>query len=145
MTIKINNSLSILPDSNELKFDQKGQSRVVKIEPKSMRLLKHLILNKGEVCTTDELVQKLWDGNQGVGKPALRKHIYKLKVVLKKFGIENAISSISKNGYRFNVLPDASSNRPMTHKKLWATLAGLVLVAIVIKIIYPGIIHRLLH
>ncbi len=118
---------------------------VVKIEPKSMRLLEYLIVNQGRVCTTDELVQKFWQGNQSVGKPALRKHIYKLKVVLKKFGIEDAISSISKNGYRFNDLSQASNNRPITNKTLWAILAGLVFVAIVIKIIYPGIIHRLLH
>ena len=143
MKLKINKYLSISPTSEELRFHREGKFEVVKIEPLPMEILLHLLKNKGKVCTNQELIDYIWDGNQDVGKPALRKNIYKLRSILTKFGEKEIIQTIPKKGYRFK-----ENNKKLfflNNSRLYYIIGILILILVILKIVFPGIVHRLLH
>ena len=66
-----------------------------------MQLLEYLVNKKGDVCSYKELIDHIWKGNEHVGKPALRKNIYKLRSALNKLDNSELILTIPKKGYRF--------------------------------------------
>lgn len=145
MELTLDPNTRILPLTNEIRYVQAGQWKVLKIEPLTMKLLEYLLQHKGSVCTKDELIANIWQGNQEVGKPALRKNIYKLRSVLAETGMQHIIHTIPKEGYRLE--DDGSSHKRMRFKKnkLPYLVAILIVALVILKIVFPGIIHRLLH
>lgn len=143
MKLNLTRNIQALTASNELLGWVDGKPQVTNIEPIMMKLLAHLVEKRGEVCSNEELIDSVWDGNLRVGKSALRKNIYKLRKLLEHFGEEQLIETIPKKGYRFAGVR-AERNRSININ--WVILVIIIAFSmIVLKIIYPGLVHRLLH
>lgn len=143
MKLDLTENIQVLTASNELLGWVNGKSQITNVEPIMMKLLTHLVERRGEVCSNEELIDLVWGGNMGVGKPALRKNIYKLRKLLEHFGEEKLIETIPKKGYRF---AGVRVERKRSIKINWVILAIIIAFSmIVLKIIYPGLMHRLLH
>ena len=145
MEIIINSHLTALPETNEIKVTEERTVEVLKLEPITMRLLEYLLDNRGRLCTNRHLIDNIWDGNQEVGRPALRKNIYKLRTILANLGEEALIQTISKKGYLIKDINSFSKRSSLKRVKLFTIIGSIILLLILIKILFPGIIHRLLH
>lgn len=149
MKINISSEIVAYPDSHELEFFTDGKSEFVKIEPLAMSLLIYMVNKKCEVCTTEELIENLWDGNKFVGKSALRKLIYKLRLTFSEFDKKDLINTIPKKGYRFNCDKTISQNKTTLKKfrpkKILFIVLILILLIIILKIIFPGLFHFITH
>ena len=146
MKLEVSSDFVIHSDSNEIEFHHGSDSKRIKIEPIAMDLLKYLVDNRGMVCSTEELVENLWDGNEPVGKPALRKNIYKLRMAIKSGTENDLIKTIPKKGYSFsdeNIVERSKAR--YSWRKLLIVLTAIIILITAIKIIYPGIFHWLLH
>ncbi len=143
MKLDLTDNIQALTASNELLCWVNGETQIVNLEPIMMKLLMELVVKRGEVCSNEELIDRVWAGNAGVGKPALRKNIYKLRKLLSQFGEEQLIETIPKKGYRFaGEKREKKRSIPIN----WVILViSIVFVMIVLKIIYPGLLHRLTH
>ena len=145
MEIYISKRSSILPSTGEIFYSNGKIHQSRNLEPLTMKLLEYLSSKKGEVCTSEEIIDHIWEGNNYVGREALRKKIYQLRSTLKNLGEKNIIQTIPKKGYR---LEDFSSEQEfkmsMYNQKI--LIATFIITALfLIKIIFPGIIHRLMH
>jgi len=149
MEIIISDSIRILSSSGEIIQDHQGIPKIVKVEPIPMRLLVYLAERGNQVCSTQELINHIWEGNEAVGKPALRKRIYQLRIALSELGGNDLIETIPKKGYRLNrtnsILPRTNLNNRKRILNLFYSVAGIILFLIVIKLMYPGIFHTLAH
>lgn len=145
MEITITSHLTALPETNEIKVTEETTVEILKLEPITMRLLEYLLDNRGELCTDQKLIDNIWEGNQDVGKPALRKNIYKLRSVLSRLKEPDLIQTIPKKGYLLRAENYFSKNLSSKRLKLYYIIGFIVLLLVVIKIIFPGILHRLIH
>ena len=145
MELTIDDQMYILPKSNEIKIIKDNAVDIVRIEPISMQLLEYLVHNKNEVCTSKELIDYIWQGNADVGRPALRKNIYKLRTILTSLNKDNIILNIPKKGYRLNVSISRKKKPSLQKPNLYLIIALVIAALLIIKILFPGIIHRLLH
>lgn len=148
MKLIIDNNIYAYPNSNEIEFVKGNKSEIIAVEPIAMQLLKYLVDKKNEVCTIDELVTNIWDGNENVGKPALRKLIYKLRFILNKYDKKEFIKTIQKKGYRFNSDKNSSLKSKSLKKnsrRLIYTMGIVVIILIIVKIIFPGILYEIWH
>jgi len=145
MEIIINTHLTALPETNELKVTEERIVKLLKLEPITMKLLKYLLDNRGKLCTNQKLIDNIWQGNQEVGKPALRKNIYKLRSILTHLEENDLVQTIPKKGYRLKALNSFAKNQSSKRLKLFYYIIGIIILLIIIKIVFPGIIHRLLH
>lgn len=150
MKVNIKPDIIAYPDSHELEFISNGTSEVVMIEPLVMDLLIYMVNKKDEVCTTEELIETLWDGNEFVGKSALRKMVYKLRQVFNAYDKSDLITTIPKKGYRFNGDKTTSeSNYPKTTKKRRYKALYIIILLIVLllvaKLIFPELYHSIKH
>lgn len=143
MKLDLTENIQALTSSNELLCWVSGESQVVNLEPIMMKLLTELVVKRGDVCSNKELIDRVWAGNAGVGKSALRKNIYKLRKLLSQFDEGHLIETIPKKGYRFaGARREKNKSIPIN----WLILViSIVFVMIVLKIIYPGLLHRLTH
>ena len=84
------------PQSNTLQRAEKNKQ----LEPKAMDVLVHLCFQKGEIVTTDELLDQCWK-NVEVGDNPLHKTITQLRKALgDKASEPTYIETIRKRGYR---------------------------------------------
>lgn len=147
MKLIIDINIYAYPNSNEIEFVKGNKSEIIAVEPIAMQLLKYLVDKKNEVCTIDELVTNIWDGNENVGKPALRKLIYKLRFILNKYDKKEFIKTIQKKGYRFN--SNFKEKIKIDYFKIlrliFKSILIVIIIVIIVKILFPGIIHRLQH
>ena len=145
MEIIINSHLTALTETNELKVTEEKTVEVIKMEPITMKLLEYLLDNRGKLCTNRKLIDNIWQGNHEVGKPALRKNIYKLRSILTRLDESDLVQTIPKKGYRLKALKSYSKNQSSKRLKIYYIIGAIILLLIIIKILFPGIIHRLLH
>ncbi|WP_222981583.1 winged helix-turn-helix domain-containing protein [Flagellimonas meishanensis] len=149
MKINIEPDIIAYPNSNELEFIGKGSERI-RIEPLAMDLLIYLLNKNGEVCTPLELIETLWDGNQYVGKPSLRKMVYKLRLTFKRFNKNNLIETIPKKGYRLvcgrvNHQKKSHSLSKTKWSKILYVIFTMVLFVFLMKLIFPEFFHTTVH
>ncbi|MFA5368298.1 MAG: response regulator transcription factor [Dehalococcoidia bacterium] len=90
----------------EIEFDKRWVSvdgREVRLTPTEFRLLHELLLNKGEILTHTQLLQRVWGENYQNEIEYVHVFVRKLRT---KLGLRHqgsgAIESISSVGYRFN-------------------------------------------
>ena len=79
-----------------------------KLEHKVMGLLAAFAERPGEVWLRDDLLDRLWPGDE-IGDESLTRAVYQLRRALReKHGIDDLIKTVPKRGYRLEVLtPDA--------------------------------------
>ena len=78
--------------------DRLGEKR--KVEPRIMEVLVQLAAHYGQVVSSDDLIERVWD-NYGGGKEALMQTISKLRKLLGDDAQQQrTIQTISKKGYR---------------------------------------------
>lgn len=143
MKLNLTDNIQALTTSNELLYWVNGEAQAVNLEPIMMKLLTELVEKRGEVCSNEELIDRVWEGNAGVGKSALRKNVYKLRKLLSQFGEAQLIETIPKKGYRFAGV--RQERRKSIHINWVILVISIIFVIIVLKIIYPGLLHRLTH
>ena len=78
----------------------KLQGREVELQPRVFELLVYLIKNEARVVPKDELLDALWPAVT-VTDNSVQRAVSSLRSVLRKGGLENAIRSYPRNGYRF--------------------------------------------
>lgn len=140
--IQISANVYLVPEANELIFKtNQGEDRV-RIEPLMVQLLKAIANKKNDLVSRQELVDEVWEGNTGVGNKALTKNIYKIRKVFEQQGVESAIETIPKKGYRLKVIPIKSKQ---VSYKPWVIAAAVVVAFIAIKLVIPGLFHGLSH
>lgn len=143
--LEITEHVSFNSISQELIFKYDGYKEIVRLEPLTTRLLMTLIHGKGAIVTREQLIAKIWDGNEGVGNKALTKNIYKLRKEFERKGFAKLIETIPKNGYRLRV-SSVPKIKSVKRKKLWLIAAATVVVAlIVLKTLVPGLLHTFSH
>jgi pimeloyl-ACP methyl ester carboxylesterase/DNA-binding winged helix-turn-helix (wHTH) protein len=86
--------------------------REVALQPRVFNLLVHLVRNRERVVSKEELFDTLWP-NVTVTEASLQRAISILRTALKEGGMENAIRSFPRVGYRFfgeqeDVVPSVS-------------------------------------
>ena len=90
-------SFEVLPQHN--KIVSNGEE--IRLEPKIMQVLEHLILHKGEVLSREQIIQALWP-EQVVGHEVITRAIFELR---KYFGDDPKqplfIETIPRKGYSF--------------------------------------------
>jgi len=143
--IQLSSNIMILPSSNEIETSIDGGITRTKIEPKTMNLLHYLVTHQGNVCDPEDLIRLFWDGNSDVGKPALRKNIYKLKRELNKLGLNECIETIPKKGYRLKKQITESKLNNLYYFRQYKFVIVGVIILLAIKLIFPDIIHSITH
>ena len=88
-------------------------NREIALQPRVFNLLVHLVRNRERVVSKEELFDTLWPGVT-VTEASLQRAISVLRAALKEGGMENAIRSFPRVGYRFlgkheDVVPSVSS------------------------------------
>lgn len=117
----------VTPATNEITFED----RAMRIEPKSMEVLVHLLDHAGQVVTRDELQDAIW-ADVVVGDDSLTNAIIKLR---KAFGDDarnpRLIETIPKRGYRLiAVVSPADEPGPTSrHMRIGAVAALAALCA----------------
>lgn len=145
MEITINSHLTAFTDTNEIRVMEKTTVEVIKLEPITMKLLIFLLENRGKLCSNQKIIDNIWEGDQNVGNPALRKNIYKLRSILAHLQEAELVQTIPKKGYLLRAENSFSKIRSSKHIKIYYIIGLIILVIVAIKIAFPGIIHRLLH
>jgi DNA-binding winged helix-turn-helix (wHTH) protein len=101
-------SFTVRPSSHEVMHRPSG--RVVRLEPRAMQVLVLLHASAGEVVTTDDLLNRVWEGKV-VSPHSVATVISELRKVLAADPtLKRAIETIPKRGYRL-VLPLRTAGR----------------------------------
>jgi DNA-binding winged helix-turn-helix (wHTH) protein len=79
--------------------------REVPLQPRVFDLLVYLVHNRARVVSKDELLDALWPGVT-VTEGALQRAVSTLRAALREGGMEEAIRSFPRIGYRFSQLPE---------------------------------------
>ncbi len=73
----------------------------LRLEPKVMAVLIALAERPGRTWKREDIVDHVWpDG--GAGDESLTRSIYNIRKALSRFGIDNALATVSRLGYRLN-------------------------------------------
>jgi DNA-binding winged helix-turn-helix (wHTH) protein len=83
--------------------------REIPLQPRVFDLLVYLVRNKARVVSKDELLDTLWPGVT-VTESSLQRAVSTLRAALREGGMEEAIRSFPRIGYRFS--PDAEAPQP---------------------------------
>lgn len=131
-SIKITETISLLTDENLLLTRKKKEIRSIRIEPQLTEILRELIQFKNQVITKQHLIDHIWDGNVFVGGNALRKNIYKLRALIKDYGLEQEISivTIPKKGYK--LLIHKSGSTLFMGPKKWVIYAAASVILLLV-------------
>jgi len=77
------------------------QDKTVAMPLKELEVLCVLVINRGELVTKDELLDRVWE-NSFVEESNLSRHIYLLRRTLKELGAaDGLIENVPRRGYRF--------------------------------------------
>jgi DNA-binding winged helix-turn-helix (wHTH) protein len=85
--------------------------REIPLQPRVFDLLVYLVRNRARVVSKDELLDTLWPGVT-VTEGSLQRAASMLRAVLREGGMEEAIRSFPRIGYRFYIDPDTSETEP---------------------------------
>jgi len=98
--------VEIHPSTRQMAFDGIGET----LEPRVMQVLVVLAQAAGAVVTTDELIQRCWEGRI-VGENAIHRVISRVRQTAAKTGGAFEIETIAKVGYRL-IVDGAPPERP---------------------------------
>ncbi|MDB5026796.1 MAG: hilA 8, partial [Candidatus Eremiobacteraeota bacterium] len=100
--------------------------------PRVVATLTALVERAGEVVTKDQLLDRVWSG-EDVGESNVAQNVYTLRKVLRERGLGEAIATVQRRGYRFTapvrrisapVPPPAAMLRPIpAPSRRWLTAA----------------------
>jgi DNA-binding winged helix-turn-helix (wHTH) protein len=112
----------------DFQLDEAGRSlslkgEAIELQPKVFDLLAHLVRNAGRVVPKDELLDTVWPGVT-VTEASLQRAVSLLRTALRKGGMEEALKSYVRLGYRFAIdQPDLAAFIPKTAPATQATFA----------------------
>ena len=72
---------------------------IVKLTPRSFRLLEYLFENRSRVVSNAEVLSAIWP--EGAAPQSLRQEVYALRKNLKEYGADSCVVTVSQFGYRF--------------------------------------------
>ncbi|MFZ5890853.1 MAG: winged helix-turn-helix domain-containing protein [Myxococcota bacterium] len=84
------------------------EGRERQLQPLLFDLLAYLIRHRERVVPKDELLATLWDGAT-VTDGSLQRAVSQLRTVLRDGGLEHAIQTYARRGYRFSETPEATA------------------------------------
>lgn len=87
---------------------------VTQLRPKVGSLLQTLLQHYPEKCSRDELIQKVWLGNYGVGEKGLNQAIWSLRKVLQAQAEHEVVKTWPNQGYA--IVGDVDVVQPAVHK-----------------------------
>ena len=85
-------------DADRLVLSRAGEP--LALGPRVVATLAVLVARAGEVATKDEILDAVWTG-EDVGESNVAQSVYTLRKVLREHGLDNAIATIPRRGYRF--------------------------------------------
>ncbi|ALS99802.1 winged helix-turn-helix domain-containing protein [Lacimicrobium alkaliphilum] len=109
------------------------------LQPKFVDVLLYLVAEYPRIVSRQELIDKVWQGNEYVGEKALTNAIWHLRQSLSHNQDSEVIETIRKTGYRLVVAPEAQlqddgepasaagSQSSRTTRFKWLTLFALVI------------------
>lgn len=86
------------PARHEVRY---GDAAPVRLTGLEVRLLETLMLNAGQVLTTDALIQSVW-GLEGASRTMLKQLVYRLRTKLQSRCPDESIETVPGVGYAFN-------------------------------------------
>jgi DNA-binding winged helix-turn-helix (wHTH) protein len=90
--------------------------REIALQPRVFDLLVCLVQNRERVVPKDELLDKLWP-DVTVTEGSLQRAISTLRAALREGGMEEAVRSFPRIGYRFCAKPGQTINPPLSQPK----------------------------
>ncbi len=81
------------------------------LQPLVFDLLVYLVRQRERVVPKDELLEKLWEGT-AVTDGSLQRAVSLLRGVLREGGLENAVQTFARRGYRFCESPSTEAPEP---------------------------------
>lgn len=76
-----------------------NSSTEIVLTKNEMIIFRHMLDNRGNIVTRDELMTELWDNEEFVNDNALTVNISRLRTKLADAGLENVIETRKKQGY----------------------------------------------
>lgn len=131
-----------------------GDGAPLPLGPRVVATLAALVERAGTVVTKDELLDRVW-GSADVGESNVAQSVYTLRKVLREHGMEGAIATVSRRGYRFTApvertetpiaspplrAADGTAARPPWGAWRWVPAAALALVLLAVGAVPAG--HR---
>ena len=129
--------------SNEIHFQLNNEVKKSRVEPVVSEILKLLATSKGTV-NREEMIAQIWDGNEGVGKTAITRNIYKIRKLFEDQGFSNPVETLPKIGYRLKSPIEGRTKK--TSLKKGISIGLLVIISLLlIKLLFPGIWTMMIH
>jgi len=124
--------VEVLPQHNKII----SEGEVIRLEPKIMQVLEHLIIHKGEVLSREQIIQSLWP-EQVVGHEVITRAIFELRKYFRDDPKHPSfIETIPRKGYCFvheyevnEPLPEQAAKRAKP-PKLLATMSIAVCITV---------------
>ena len=99
------NQCTIIVDENTLLFNGDDASSKQVLQPKFVELIHYLAEQYPRVIPRNELIEKIWDGNEYVGEKALTNAIWHLRKCFNELHQPEVIETIRKVGYKLAIEP----------------------------------------
>lgn len=101
---KINNC-TIIVDEHVAIFEAKDGAIKHNLQPKIVELICYLADHHPRVIPRQELIDKIWNGNEYVGEKALTNAIWHVRKLFTEYQNQEIIETIRKVGYKLSVTP----------------------------------------
>lgn len=141
--IKIAHNVFLDSASSEFIFIRETGIEYIRVQPLVADLMAIIAAGNNSLVSRNELIDKVWDGNEGVGNKALTRNIYKIRKVFEAQGLKNPIETIPKRGYRLRPFNSTRASK-RNIRKHWAVAAAVLLALMIMNIAEPGAVHELM-
>lgn len=128
----------LIADENALESNGKK----IVLRHKVMQVLLFLVQHHERVVSRDELINAIWDGNEGVGEKALTNAIWQLRSELQHEGDDDVIITIPKKGYQLKLPVNEIGNKG-TSPALKSTATIGIAAVVVISVLVIGTLYLL--
>lgn len=130
---------TVLSDENAVLFkDNQNRENKVSLQPKFIEVLCYLIEQYPRVIPRQELIDRIWSGNDYVGEKALTNAIWHLRKAFSDNECGEVIETIRKVGYKLSQAPvileveqqvNEATSQQKTQRRHFVTLFTFILVA----------------
>ena len=96
----------VLRRNCQLEIRNHGERREIPIRAQAHRLVRHLAERGGALCTHDELMRAVWEGEPMHTREELAKLVWEVRKKLEPFGAEHLIENERRLGYRMRTCRD---------------------------------------
>ena len=97
--------LSYDPDEARLVLVQGGERHELQIRAQAHKLVSYMAERSPALCTHDELMHAVWEGEPMHSREELAKLVWELRKKLEPFGAEHLIENERRLGYRLRTCP----------------------------------------